>query len=289
VRVVWHEGRAEVLTVTWPDAAGDWSVRHVWADLGFASTVSFTGVDTVALACDSERCLLLGADEDETTLVPLPGTELPADADVDRLAFRDEAALCAYGAQLYCLGEGGWTLATSVPVGAGTRFTHVLPSPPAPEPDTIPVIGAAATDTGAVLVELQPGNWTLARPASSASGAVVALEGKYELVSVVFESGLWLGDLVGQSLLPCERNGLAWFAPIRPEVDTWVGATESGDVFLHEHERGTGNISWCGLDRDLEADILGLSLRTCGIANGILVLTPTRLTSLFGEPHCAVD
>lgn len=108
--------RVRVRTVRWDTSQGTANVHDLEGAVSGVFLPALGGsrgiaAAVVALGCDSARCVLLAALEDEDELVPLNGGELPSAVQPSALAVdRDFEAICAYGDDgLWCYDDDTWT------------------------------------------------------------------------------------------------------------------------------------------------------------------------------------
>lgn len=287
------EGAVTILDVVWPEASGDWSVLDVWGEIhpDDFGPLPVSGVDTLALACDEATCLLLGASEGDSALSPLPGTELPAGAQVERLSVSLRTQLCAHGAEVHCLDGLGWHDPSVLPTGAGSSFSDLLPAfrPYEDYPDVEP--GVASTDSGALLIEDSSGVWTALDPGSSEQGAIVALERDEAFVSVLYEDGTWLADALGDQPARCvQAGGLLWGGPLPGYGGRYAVAVDpAGHLFRRLHNWQEERYEWCDPELTVEPESFAFSMRACGIGTTLLALSPTHFVAPMGPPSCPID
>ena len=287
------DGSVDVLDVSWPDAVGAWSVKDIWSEISpdDIHLRPLTVIDTLALACDEAKCLLLGARDVDTALSPLSGTELPPGAQVERFAISPGSGICVYGAEVYCKAEVGWDAPSAVPAAAGLSFAHLLPELQVYEDQPEVEPGVASTDSGALLVEESRGVWTTLEAGSSERGSVVALERDEAFVSVLFEDGTWVADALGAQPATCrQEGGLLWAA----SVPGWTGRSAvavdpAGGIFRRLWNRQDELYEWCNPDVEAPPDAFAFSIRACGIGETLLTLSPEAFTAPLGPPSCPID
>jgi len=274
---------ADVLTgafVEWPDAEGQWAILDVVGN-GQVELEYPRHVDALALGCDEAGCRLLGLESGMgDAVLPLEGWQVPTGGRVEHLTVGPgDFRPCVFGADLYCVRDGAWEHVLAAEEVGAARFTHASygPSPGEPEAGDL---GVVATDTGAVLVELSSGHWVPVRDAPPGGDAVVALERVQSHVSVLYESGVWVPDVLVEPLGQCELAGAEWAAPmLSGERSVVLGP--GGDTYWQ-----TSSDSWCRRSDPYLADTFAWGTSDCSTEPSFLALSETAVLSAFGRLGC---
>ncbi|HXS16787.1 MAG TPA: hypothetical protein VN764_06345 [Polyangiaceae bacterium] len=290
LRAMDYEADVDVFEPMWPEAPGEFEVRHAVSEydsnleddleLGYVS----------ALACDQDKCVVLSAEPNGAELVHLPGTDLPA--DTQRLAFKGSVP-CAFGKRVDCWQNGQFEPLLDIADGAGTYFTHFSLTL---NEESSTRRGIAATDAGAVLITDADGEFEMLVPPNSALGQPIVVESNAWSFSVLFDSGAWWVGELGAASSPsphevqCFAPGTMQFLYGFPGVPMYAG-NDVGALFVRYWSNDStpdGQYHWCATPAAPTPDLIGVSGDTCGLTTNVFGITETLFIGLNGAPECAI-